>query len=204
MYLHQDFIDNMYFKISLLLGSLLTKDVCSQTVTNFYIKNIFLLDPYHVTPLATLNHSDSFPELSVIPREPHSVQEMWDGAKQTKATYKGPVNSQFPANFQKNRRAETPRNSTLPKIIRTSRIYDLPDSTTHFICIPESQELPKALKFMWEGPRSLFFFTRNFIHLFLLFAPSSKEIRQSSVIRLLLKMKKLNQKRARLLPKGMC
>lgn len=78
MYLHQEFVENMHFKIPLLLDSLLTKDVCvsSQTLTNFYIKNIFLLDPYHVTPLAILNHSDSFPELSVIPREPHSVQEM--------------------------------------------------------------------------------------------------------------------------------
>lgn len=82
---------------------------CSQAITNFYTKNIFLLDSRHVAPLVTLSHPDSFPELLVSPRELHFVQEIWDRVKQTKATYKGPVKFQFPKDLQKNGWATTPR-----------------------------------------------------------------------------------------------
>lgn len=75
--------------------------VCLQSSTNFYTKIIFLLDPRHVVPLATLSHPDSFPELSVARRESHVVQEIWDTAKQTQATSKGPVNSPFPKDFKR-------------------------------------------------------------------------------------------------------
>lgn len=151
----------------------------SQTL-NFYAKSIFLLEPHHLAPPAMFSHSDSFPELSVAPRQLRFVRESWDRAKQTIATYKGPVDSQFSENFPKNNepRLLQPRErelnwfpSSKPIFLRwlgppKSMIFQ---TTVHFIHIPESQDLPKALRIVWQSPRNVVFCLCNFTHLYLLF-----------------------------------